>query len=70
LAVGNESATAAEAHVDLLRATDWLCDDASCPLVTNNVLVYRDLGHVAATISAALAPRPLWELDRLPSCGR
>jgi hypothetical protein len=32
----------------------------------DNHIVYRDPGHLTATITAALAPRLLWELDRLP----
>ncbi len=61
-----EASAAADARVDYLRTTDWLCHDGACPLVMDNVLVYRDPGHLTATITAALAPRLLWELDRLP----
>jgi peptidoglycan/LPS O-acetylase OafA/YrhL len=61
-----EASAAAEAQVDYLRTTDWLCHDGACPLVMDNLLVYRDPGHLTATITAALAPRLLWELDQLP----
>jgi peptidoglycan/LPS O-acetylase OafA/YrhL len=61
-----EASAARQSAVIFLRSTDWLCSDGACPLVMDNLLVYRDPGHLTATITAALAPRLLWELDRLP----
>ena len=61
-----EASAASEAHASYLRTTDWLCGDEACPLVMDNLVVYRDPGHLTATITEALAPRLLWELDRLP----
>jgi peptidoglycan/LPS O-acetylase OafA/YrhL len=61
-----EASAAAEAGASYLRTTDWLCGDDACPLVMDNLVVYRDPGHLTATITEALAPRLLWELDRLP----
>jgi hypothetical protein len=61
-----EESAATEADVDYLRTTEWLCQDDVCPVVMDNLLVYRDPGHLTATITEALAPRLLWELDRLP----
>ena len=60
-----EAAAAREAGAAYLRTTDWLCPGAACPLVMDSILVYRNPGHLTATITAALAPRLLWELDQL-----
>jgi peptidoglycan/LPS O-acetylase OafA/YrhL len=61
-----EASVVQETRVGYFHAADWLCPDGACPLVMDNLLVYRDRGHLTATITEALAPRLLWELDRLP----
>jgi peptidoglycan/LPS O-acetylase OafA/YrhL len=59
-----EKDAAGEAGVVYLRTTDWLCSDTSCPLVMGGYLVYRNPGHLTLEITAALAPRLMWELDQ------
>jgi hypothetical protein len=41
--------------VDILSVTDWLCDDAGCPLVRDPYLVYRDSHHLTATFAERLS---------------
>ncbi len=52
-----EAAAAASAGVAIVSATDWLCDDAGCPLVRGPYLVYRDAHHLTATFAAQLGSR-------------
>ena len=46
-----EAAAAAAAGVAVVSATDWLCEDAGCPLVRGPYLVYRDSHHLTATFA-------------------
>ena len=52
-----EAAAAASAGVAVVSATDWLCEDAGCPLVRGPYLVYRDAHHLTATFAAQLGSR-------------
>jgi peptidoglycan/LPS O-acetylase OafA/YrhL len=52
------------AGVQLIDSVTWLCPDQRCPLVLGNYIVYRNPGHLTATMTAALAPQLQWELQR------
>ncbi len=52
-----EASAAAAAGAGLISATDWLCDEADCPLVRGAMLVYRDRHHLTATFAARLSER-------------
>lgn len=39
-----------------LDLTDYLCDATTCPAIIDNVLVYRDINHLTATMAKHLAP--------------
>jgi peptidoglycan/LPS O-acetylase OafA/YrhL len=52
-----EAAAAASAGVAVVSATEWLCEDAGCPLVRGPYLVYRDAHHLTATFAAQLGSR-------------
>ena len=58
-----EEASARQAGVEFIPTVDWLCTDAVCPLVLGDFLVYRNRGHLTATVTAALAPHLLWALE-------
>ena len=58
-----ERASAAQAGVEFIPTVDWLCNDAVCPLVIGDYLVYRNQGHLTATMTAALAPQLLWAME-------
>jgi peptidoglycan/LPS O-acetylase OafA/YrhL len=61
-----ETRAAHAAGADLITTTDWLCTQGACPLVMGDYLVYRDPGHVTATIATVLAPQLRWAFDHLP----
>ena len=61
-----ETDAAAAAGAGIISANDWLCDDATCPPVMGNYLVYRDEHHMTATFAGLLADRLGWALDQLP----
>ena len=58
-----ERAAARETGVQLVEPIDWLCPDTTCPLVFDHYLVYRNPGHLTATIVTVLAPQLRWEID-------
>jgi SGNH domain-containing protein len=58
-----ERAAARETEVQLVEPIDWLCQETTCPLVFDHYLVYRNPGHLTATIVTVLAPQLRWELD-------
>jgi peptidoglycan/LPS O-acetylase OafA/YrhL len=58
-----ERAAALETGVQLVEPTDWLCQETTCPLVFDHYLVYRNPGHLTATIVTVLAPQLRWEID-------
>ena len=47
---------AAEAGVDFIDPSAWLCPSDPCPVVIGSVLVYHDRGHMTQTFATALAP--------------
>jgi peptidoglycan/LPS O-acetylase OafA/YrhL len=47
--------------------TPILCSPTSCPVILNNVLVYRDSHHLTATFAESLAPALLDELKAVSS---
>jgi len=61
-----ERQTTSRTGVDLIPTIPWLCQEESCPLVLNDYLVYRNQGHLTATITTALAPQLSWALDHRP----
>lgn len=54
------------AGVRLIDATSRLCVGRLCPAVIDDVLVYREQGHLTATFAAALAPWLTRKLRDLP----
>jgi peptidoglycan/LPS O-acetylase OafA/YrhL len=58
-----ERAAAAEAGVQLIDTIEWVCPGDRCPLVLGDYLVYRNPGHLTATMTAALAPQLQWALE-------
>jgi hypothetical protein len=58
-----ERASAEQAGVEFIPTVDWLCNDTVCPLVIGDYLVYRNQGHLTATVTAALAPQLLWAME-------
>jgi hypothetical protein len=50
-------ASAARAQaVSVIDPVPWLCNDATCPAIVGNVLVYHDNSHLTATYAKLLAP--------------
>ena len=58
-----ERDAARESGVQLIEPVDWLCQRTTCALVFDSYLVYRNPGHLTATIVAVLAPQLRWEID-------
>jgi peptidoglycan/LPS O-acetylase OafA/YrhL len=50
-----EIAGANSAGATVFQATPWLCTSETCPPVINNVVVYRDEGHLTNTYTLTLA---------------
>ncbi len=51
-----EASVAAAHNADFVSTDDWLCTDASCPVVIGDVLVYRDDSHLTDTAATFLTP--------------
>jgi peptidoglycan/LPS O-acetylase OafA/YrhL len=51
---------------DLIPTIPWLCQKESCPLILGDYLVYRNNGHLTATITTVLAQQLSWAFDHLP----
>ena len=49
-------AAAERLGVPVIDPTPWLCAPAGCPVVLQNVLLYRDTTHLTQSASRALAP--------------
>ena len=45
-----------EVGIPAVETQDLICGSKVCPMVVENMLVYRDIGHITATYSAWLAP--------------
>ncbi|NNC11587.1 acyltransferase [Planctomonas sp. JC2975] len=51
-----ESVAAKRAGVPLIDMTEYFCTTRQCPVISGNVLMYRDSHHITATYSARLTP--------------
>ena len=58
-----ERTAVAQAGGRYLPVAQWLCTRSRCPVVVDNLLVYRDDNHLTTTITAWLAPLVAAELD-------
>ena len=61
--VALEDELAAESGAQIMRVLDWLCLPSACPPILGKYLVYRDNGHLTATMGAVFAARFRWALD-------
>jgi peptidoglycan/LPS O-acetylase OafA/YrhL len=61
-----EHRTTAASGADLIPTIPWLCRADSCPLILGDYLVYRNNGHLTATITTVLAQQLSWAFDHLP----
>ncbi|HEY8178807.1 MAG TPA: acyltransferase family protein, partial [Candidatus Limnocylindria bacterium] len=58
--------TAAEAAgAALIEPIDWLCQERTCAPVMDHYLVYRNPGHLTATITTVLASQMRWAIEGL-----
>jgi peptidoglycan/LPS O-acetylase OafA/YrhL len=55
-----EQAAVATTGARYVEMTPYLCNDENCPVIIDNVLVYRDGHHLTAEFSRRMAA-PLWE---------
>jgi peptidoglycan/LPS O-acetylase OafA/YrhL len=56
---GREASIAAalrKAHIPSVQPVGWLCTPTACPVIVDDILVYRDLTHLTATYSRFLTP--------------
>jgi peptidoglycan/LPS O-acetylase OafA/YrhL len=60
-----ERHTTAATGTDLIPTIPWLCRDDTCPLILGDYLVYRNNGHLTATITTVLAQQLSWAFDHL-----
>jgi peptidoglycan/LPS O-acetylase OafA/YrhL len=60
---GAVSATGAK----VIDPVNWFCGTTTCPVVTGNILIWRDTGHMTATYSAWISPLLRSLLPPLPS---
>jgi hypothetical protein len=61
-----EHRTTAASGAHLIPTIPWLCRADSCPLILGDYLVYRNNGHLTATITTVLAQQLSWAFDHLP----
>ena len=47
---------AARAHIDAIDSTPWFCTPTRCPVIVDNILVYRDKQHITPQWSRFLIP--------------
>jgi peptidoglycan/LPS O-acetylase OafA/YrhL len=45
-----------KAHIPSVQPVHWLCTPTACPVIVDDILVYRDLTHLTATYSRFLTP--------------
>ena len=55
-----EQSAAESAGAEYFDLTPYLCNDRTCPVIIENLLVYRDGHHLTASFGTRLA-EPLWE---------
>jgi len=48
--------TLSEAHATTVEPADWMCTATKCPMIVDDILVYRDASHMSASYSKFLAP--------------
>ena len=51
-----ERELAARNHIDSIDSTPWFCTPVRCPVVVDNILLYRDAQHMTPQWSRFLAP--------------
>lgn len=51
-----ERTTVEGAGGDFLELTDYICDQSSCPVIIDDLLVYRDVNHLTTAFVRYLAP--------------
>lgn len=56
--IESERQVLADAGIQYIDASEWLCSDSFCPVVDGKMLIYRDSHHIAVPFSTSLAP--LW----------
>jgi hypothetical protein len=61
-----ERRSTSQTGIDLIPTIPWLCQGESCALVLDNYLVYRNSGHLTATIATALSQQLAWAFDHTP----
>jgi peptidoglycan/LPS O-acetylase OafA/YrhL len=54
--VGQEETVAAAAGAGYVNTQPWFCFDATCTVIVNNILVYRDDNHITDTYASWLTP--------------
>jgi peptidoglycan/LPS O-acetylase OafA/YrhL len=65
---GIEKAAAKATGAGLIDLTRKVCIEDPCPVVVNNIITFRDHGHLTATFSRSLAPALGWAIrDVLPA---
>jgi hypothetical protein len=52
----DELRIAAQAHISAVNADSWFCTSTTCPMIVNNILLYRDDQHMTPQWSSFLAP--------------
>jgi peptidoglycan/LPS O-acetylase OafA/YrhL len=62
-----ERRAAKAAGATLLPVDAWLCGTSACPLILDRYVVFRDAGHLTATITYLLTPQIRWVLDYGPA---
>lgn len=60
-----ESDAVAAAGGDYTDLTDYICDQSTCPVIVDNIFVYRDVNHLTATFVKYLAPALRVDVDAL-----
>jgi peptidoglycan/LPS O-acetylase OafA/YrhL len=51
-----ERELAARNHIDSIDSTSWFCTPGRCPVIVDNILMYRDAQHMTPQWSRFLAP--------------
>ncbi|MGS0560827.1 acyltransferase family protein [Microbacterium aurugineum] len=60
-----EATAVQDAGGESVDLTDYICTDTSCPVVVDDLFVYRDVNHLTATFVRYLAPALRASLDSL-----
>lgn len=54
--IESEREVLADAGIQYVDASEWLCRDSFCPVIDGRMLIYRDSHHLAVPFSTSLAP--------------